>query len=185
MAEQDEVSKYLELRKKLVSTHSSILTTTLGKGKHLHNSYLRTLFIARVIDYLAEKAIFSKIIQIPDSIIVDAVCESSHILSYTQTQEILGCLLYEMSDGLELLDREDIGDITVENPAYCFDKTEPSTIKKHLGFKYSLSKKGFESYQEQKFQILAANLLSTRISRFVSYTALAIAFLAFISKFIF
>lgn len=100
MAEQDEVSKYLELRKELVSTHSSILTTTLGKGKHLHNSYLRTLFIARVIDYLAEKAIFSKIIQIPDSIIIDAVCESSHILSYTQTQEILGCLLYEMSDGL-------------------------------------------------------------------------------------
>lgn len=132
MAEQDEVSKYLELRKKLVSTHSSILTTTLGKGKHLHNSYLRTLFIARVIDYLAEKAIFSKIIQIPDSIIIDAVCESSHILSYTQTQEILGCLLYEMSDGLELLDREDIGDITVENPAYCFDKTEPSTIKNIL-----------------------------------------------------
>lgn len=182
MVEQDDILKYFELRKKLISTDTSIITPLLGKGKHLHNAYLRALFIAKVIDFLAEKAIFSKIIELPDDIIITAVSNSSRILSFTQTQEILQCLLYEMSDGLELLDRTDLGVVKVPNPAYQFDKNQPPEIEKHRGFNYMLSEKGFKAYQKQEFQILATNLISARISRVVSYSALLIALAAFIVR---
>ena len=85
-----------------------------------------------------------------------------------------------MSEGLGLLDREDLGYTEVENPLFLIDKTNPQFIKKHNGFHYSLSEKGWNSYQNQEFQILASNLLASNINRFISYAAVIIAFVALI-----
>lgn len=183
MSTSDDLAKFIKLKTRLIQTSTNIITPTLGKGNHLHYSYLRVLFIAKTIDYLAEMSIFSHIQKIDGSLITDAVCETSKLLGISPSENSLYMLLYEMSEGLCLLDREDMGSVEVENPAYLIDKTKPRYITKHLGFKYSLSEKGMRSYQNQEYQILAAELQSARISRFVSYSAVIIAFIALVISF--
>lgn len=178
MATNEDFSKYIELRKKLVKTNTSIISPNLGKGNHLHYTYLRISFIAKTIDYLAQLSTFSNIGKMEGSVIGEAVCSTSWLLNNIPSADSIDLLLFEMSEGLGLLDREDLGYVEVENPLSLIDTSKPSHIKKHVGFNYSLSEKGWSSYQSQEFQILSANLLSSNISRFVSYAAVIIAFIA-------
>ena len=180
MATADDYLKYIELRKELIKTNTSIVTPNLGSGNHLHYTYLRISFIAKTIDYLANRSIFSNIDKIEGSVIRSAVASTSWLLAHIPSASSLDILLFEMSEGLGLLDREDLGYTEVENPLFLIDKTNPQFIKKHNGFHYSLSEKGWNSYQNQEFQILASNLLASNINRFISYAAVIIAFVALI-----
>ena len=178
MVTNDDYTKYLELRKLLTKTSTNIITPNLGKGNHLLSTYLRVAFIAKTIDYLANMSTFSKIEKVEGSVITEAICGTSWMLGNIPTANCIDLLLFEMSEGLGLLDREDLGFVEVENPAHYLDKSKPSHIQKHLGYNYSLSEKGIRSYQNQEYQILSSNLLSSNINRLVSYAAVVIAFAA-------
>lgn len=174
----DDLDKYLKLRELFTNTKSSIITPFLGKWNHLNNAYLRIKFISKVIDYLAEKEVFENIKAMPDHLIIEAVCNTSCSLNCFISFDKLNLLLSEMSIGLGLLDRTDLGYVNVNNPQHSFDKNTAETIKKHVGYSYSLSNRGREVYQKQEYQILYYNLLSAKISRYVSYIAAFVAAIA-------
>lgn len=180
-----DIEEYLRLRNLLTSTSTTILTPNLGKWwhRHLFYSYLRFLFIAKVIDYLAYKKIFSKIEELPGDIITMSVCKTSWLLDTIIPASHIDILLFEMSEGLKLLNRRDLGTEMVANPMYLIDKTQPKEKEIHKGFMYSLSEEGLETYANQTYHILASNLYSSRLGRFISYIALGVAFVTMIITF--
>ncbi len=180
MLSAEELIKYKELKNRLTDTHTDVITPNLGKGRHLNYLFLRMSFIAKTIDYMAEMYMLTKTSKIDGDTILKAVCKSSWMLNNIPSYNSLMLLLNEMAVGLELLDRENLGYIEVENPAFHIDNSKPKFIQEHLGYNYSLSEKGVLSYQKQEYQILYANLLSANINRFVSYAAVIIAFVALI-----
>lgn len=173
----DDIKRYLELREALCETSTTIVTPNLGKWwhRHLFYSYLRFIFIAKVIDYLAFNKIFSELSELPGDIITRSVCKTSWLLNTIIPASHIDILLFEMSEGLKLLDRRNLGNGTAPNPMYHLDKTQPKEKEFHKGFMYSLSKKGMEAYSNQTYHILASNLYSSRIGRCVSYIALGVA----------
>lgn len=162
----------------------SLLTPSLSGKKRLNNSYLRYLFIAQVIEYLANKSIFYNENSVGGQIISKAVATTSWKLGNMTIQQ-LDLMLQEMTVGLKLLDASDLGTYDTiglksidENGQYVFGK-----VKSHCGFAYSLSGQGWESYRKQEYQILIAQLQSSRIGRFVSYCAIILSVKAIIITF--
>lgn len=174
-----------EIRKRwerLTHVPKSILTTSLSGRKRLNNSYLRFLFIAQTIEYLAHKSIFEKETFIGGRIISEAVA-----LTYWRLGNItcaqLDLMLVEMAVGLQLLEVRDLGTHdTIDYKGVDNDGNIiiVENVKAHCGFAYSLSERGWESYKNQEYQILAAQLQSTRISRLVSYIAVGVSVIALV-----
>lgn len=173
-----------EIRKRwerLIHVPKSILTPSLSGRKRLDNSYLRFLFIAQAIEYLAHKSIFEKETFIGGQIINQAVALTSWRLG-NMTCAQLDLLLVEMAVGLQLLEFRDLGTRdTIDYKGMDKDgNIIVENVKAHCGFAYSLSERGWESYRNQEYQILAAQLQSTRISRLISYIAVGVSVIALI-----
>ena len=179
MIDSDDIKNAQERKKLLTETSTNILTPNLGKGFHFLSAYHRIQFIAKVIEYLVSKY---PIENIAGNIILEAVCKTSWYLGLFPSEEQLKILLIEMATKLDLLEIEELGSIKISNPMYFFDKSQPKEINKFLGYSYKLSLKGWESYQKQEYQILAAKLKEARISRYVSYTAVVIALGTFLLR---
>lgn len=179
MEEIEEFERISKIRTFLTQASSSILTPIWSKKGVLTNTYLRFSFIAKVIEYLANKSIFHNIDSVHGNIIIEAICNTSWRLNYFENLNHLHLLLYEMSQkGLDLIEIEDLGTCTIPSIALKDGKLSRENIKMHKGFSYRLSKKGWESYRKQEFQILVANIYAARISRFVSYSALFLSLIA-------
>lgn len=157
-----DFEEYKRLHDLLVNTNTSLLTPHLGKGNHLFHNYLRFSFIAKVIEYLGHQSVFCQTEKIETTIICRAVCQTSISLNYLPTVDQLHALLYEMTVGLKLLTHSVVDSKTIL---------------------LSLSEKGWEAYRNQEFQILAANLKSAMIGRFVSYIALFVSIIALVVAF--
>ena len=171
---------------RLTYVPKSILTPSLSGKKRLNNSYLRFLFIAQTIEYLAHKSIFEKETFIGGQIITEAVA-----LTYWRLGNIscaqLDLMLAEMAVGLELLDAKDLGTYdTIDYKGVDKDGNFiVENVKAHCGFAYTLSEKGWEAYRSQEYTKLVAQLQSTRIRRIVSYIALAVSIMAVFIRILF
>lgn len=176
-----DIDTAIKFRKLLTEPSSSILSAANCKKGVLSNTYLRISFIAKVIDYLAHKSIYNKIDRIGGDVIIEAVCNSSKQLSLIPTNEQLECLLHEMSEvGLGLLDSYDLGKMDIELPTIEDGKVEIKNKSVHQGFSYSLSVSGWEAYKTQKYHIIFTEMLSARIGRIVSYSAILLSIIAII-----
>lgn len=165
--------------KRLVNVPKSIFTPSLSGKNRLNNTYLRYLFIAQTIEYLAHKFLFENESYIADEIITEAVsCTSWRLGSRTCIE--LNTLLHEMSIGLGLLEAKDLGIYESMSLKRSEDGNEYylSPIQRHAGFAFKLSDRGWTSYQNQEYQILVAQLQSSRIGRYVSYAAVIVAVIA-------
>ena len=99
----DEFAKRWE---QLMYVPKSLLTPSLSGKKRLDNSYLRYLFIAQVIEYLAHKSIFHNENSVGGRIISQAVATTSWMLGNMTIQQ-LDLMLQEMTVGLKLLRSEE------------------------------------------------------------------------------
>ena len=175
------MAEFAKRWEQLMYVPKSLLTPSLSGKKRLDNSYLRYLFIAQVIEYLAHKSIFHNENSVGGRIISQAVATTSWMLGNMTIQQ-LDLMLQEMTVGLKLLDASDLGTYDTigiksvdENGEYVLGK-----VKSHCGFAYSLSERGWESYRKQEYQILIVQLQSSRIGRFVSYSAIILSVIAII-----
>ena len=182
MSTIDDICKNDELVESLTTTKTNLLTPHLGKGFHLIKSYYRIQFIAKVIEYMVYLASFYRIEKVSGKNILEAVGKTSWYLNFCPSYHQLEMLLIEVAVGLELLEIENAGTIKAPNPLYGIYTNQEKEIEKFLGYSFKLSNKGWESYKKQEYQILASNLFATKISRYVSYTALIIALLSFLVK---
>lgn len=142
--------------------------------------YHRIQFIAKVIEYTVYLDFIYGIEKVSGKIILEAVGKTSWYLNLCPSYRQLEMLLKEVAVGLGLLEYEKSGTVKVPNPLYGINVDQEKEIEKFLGYNFSLSNKGWESYQKQEYQILASNLFAAKISRYVSYTALILALLAII-----
>lgn len=176
-----DINTLIKFRKLLTEPSSSILSASNSKNWILFNTYLRMSFIAKVIDYLAHKSIYTKMEEIGGDIIIEAVCNTSKQLAYIPSNIQLLCLLHEMSEvGLGLLESHDLGEKEMDVPILEDNKLIMKKQLVHQGFSYSLSIAGWEAYKTQKFQITFIEMLSARIGRIVSYSAILLSIIAII-----
>jgi len=181
MSEIKDIDTLIKFRKILTEPTSSILSPSNSKTSVLTNTYLRMSFIAKVIDYLAHYSIYAKMEKIGGDIIIEAVCNTPKQLSLIPSNLQLLCLLHEMSEvGLGLLDSHDLGEKEMEVSILKDDKLIIKKQLVHQGFSYSLSVSGWEAYKTQKYQIILAEMLSARIGRVVSYSAILLSIIAII-----
>lgn len=171
------MDKLIQRWKELVAVPESILTPSLSGRSRLNNSYLRYMFIAQTIEYLAHKAIFDGEIYISSRIITYAIIPKSSWRLGNRTYKELELMLLEMAIGLELLEAKDLGTYETVGIKSIDDngKCTCGKVTKHSGFSYALSEKGWKSYRNQEYQILLAQLQASRINRFTAYAALLIS----------
>lgn len=174
------MDKLIKRWKELVAVPKSILTPSLSGKSRLDNSYLRYMFIAQTIEYLAHKTIFEGEIYIGGQIIAEAIISNSSWRLGNRTCKEIELMLLEMATGLELLEAKDLGTYETTGIKSIDDngKCIWSKVTRHCGFSYALSEKGWESYRKQEYQILLAQLQTSRINRFTAYAALVISVIA-------
>ncbi len=181
MSEIKDIETLIKFHKLLTEPISSILNPSNSKTSVLTNTYLRISFIAKVIDYLAHYSIYAKIESVSGKTILEAVCNTSKLLSYSQTEEVLLCLLHEMSEvGLGLLISHDLGEKEVDFSTVVDGKVVRKLQLVHQGFRYSLSTDGWDAYKSQKYQVMYAEMRTALIGRIVSYSALFLSALAIV-----
>ena len=160
----DNIKTEKEIKDRLVSTDTSIVTPNLGKRLHHLYSYFRCVFIARVLEYMIHLAGSYKIFSISEDILLEAMGRTSWFFSYSLERR-LKILLQEMVGGLGLLELEVI------------DEPNAPYGSKTINY-YKLSTAGYQSYKDQVYQTLVTQMHANIIGRILTYCAVIIALIA-------